>query len=384
MGRSIRTTLGRSARPVLVVVLVAACVWALVGSWGDVTDALPRVGAARFVLSAGAAVVAGVLLAVGWRILLADMGRAAGGDHGRLGAVESVAVFSASQLGKYIPGSVWPVVAQMSLARRHGIARRTIVAAFFVQLLVLLVSAIVVAGATLPWVDPAELRSRWWLAALVPPAVLLLVPAVQRRLLAMAGRVVRRDLGVGLPGHRAVVATVGVSVATYGAFGVHLALVAWPLSPDAAGTVLVQSIGAFALAWSVGFVVVFAPAGLGVRELVLKVTMGSVLAAADATAVAVLSRTSIVIADLALGLFGVAVVWSRRELPAAQHHEDVGAGLALGGLDVGDEPEDQQLGGDQQEHGGAHEAGHAAVVVADDAQHEPAHHEHQADHAGDR
>jgi hypothetical protein len=61
--------------------------------------------------------------------------------------------------------------------------------------------------------------------------------------------------------------------------------------------------------------------------------MGSVLAAADATAVAVLSRTSIVLADLALGLFGIAVVAAGRrresglapDAGSADGHAAVGA-----------------------------------------------------------
>ena len=63
-----------------------------------------------------------------------------------VGLAESVGVYSASQLGKYIPGSVWPVVAQMSLSRRHGITRRSIVAAFVNQLLLLAVTAVVTAA----------------------------------------------------------------------------------------------------------------------------------------------------------------------------------------------------------------------------------------------
>src|SRR6188472_1635614 len=98
--------LRRYARPALVVVLLAACVLALVSSWGDVTEAMPRVGIARFSLSIVAAIAAGIALAYGWRMLVIDIAPA---ELSRpLGHTESVAVFSASQLGKYIPGSVWP------------------------------------------------------------------------------------------------------------------------------------------------------------------------------------------------------------------------------------------------------------------------------------
>jgi len=296
----------RHARPALVVLLVAACAWALVSSWGDITDVLPRVGVVRYVVATIAAIVANLGLAVGWRILLFDSAHER--LHGRIGQVESASVYSASQLGKYLPGSVWPVVAQMSLARKHDVPRRTILAAFVLQMLLLLLTAVLMAAVTLPWVDADQLRTRWWLLLAVPAVGVALVPSVQRRVLHLAGRVLRRDLGIKLPGARAMAGAVVASAVTYVCFGVHLALLAWPLSDAADWKVLLQATGAFALAWAAGFVVVFAPAGLGVRELVLKLTMGSVLLSADATAVAVLSRTSIVIADLVLGLAGIAVV----------------------------------------------------------------------------
>lgn len=382
----------RFARPVLAGLLVAACAWALVSSWDDVTDVLPEVGAARFALSTVAAMGAGVALALGWRVLLLDIAHRDVTDvRDRLGYTESTAVYSASQLGKYVPGSVWPVVAQMSLARRHGIARLSIVAAFVTQMLLLVVTAVVIAAVTLPWVDAEELRTRWWLLVVAPAVCLVLVPRVQRWLVALAGRVLRRQLVVGFPGLRAMAGAVAASAATYVLFGVHVAVLAGPISPDGSVRVLVQSIGAFALAWAAGFVVIIAPAGLGVREVVLKLTMGSVLTSANATALAVLSRTSLVLADLVLGVAGIAFVAAggarrvrRGELAAAEHDEHVGGRLAVRGLDVGDEPEGEDLTGHEEADRGAHEARHAAgVAVAQEAQHEPAHDEHEADHARD-
>lgn len=312
-------------RPLLLVVLVAACVIALAASWDDVVDALPRVGAMRFALSTLAAIVAGVLLALGWRVLLVDIGR----RDVALG--ESVAAYSAAQLGKYVPGSVWPVVVQMALTRRHGIARRAVVSAFVVQLLVLVVAAVTSAALTLPWVDAEQLRTRWWLLLLAPAMCLVLVPRVQQRLLAAARRVLRRDIDVPLPSVRANVLALAASVLVYVAYGVHLAVLAAPLSTHSAVPVLLQSIGGFALAWAAGFVVIFAPAGLGVREVVLTLTMGAVVLREDATALAVLSRVAVVIADLVLGVGGLAVLATlgisarraRRELASAQQHEHV-------------------------------------------------------------
>lgn len=315
----------RLARPVLLVVLVVACTVALVASWDEVVEALPRVGVARFVVSTVPAIVAGVLLAAGWRVLLVDVAR----RDVALG--EAVAAYSAAQLGKYVPGSVWPVVVQMALTRRHGIARRAVVAAFVVQLVLIVVAAVSAAAITLPWGDAQQLRTRWWVIAVAPAMCLVLVPRVQRAVLALAGRLLSRGVDVPMPSVAANLRALLLSMLVCVAYGVHLAVLAGPLSTANSPAVLLQSIGGFALAWAAGLLVIVAPAGLGVRELVLTLTMAAVVPGEHTAALVVLSRVGVVIADLVLGVAGLAVLAAlgvsatrtRRELTAAQEHEHV-------------------------------------------------------------
>lgn len=77
---------------------------------------------------------AGVL---GFRAVLAASSR-------WLPVIDVAEVFFVSQLGKYIPGSVWPIVAVTEMCRKYGIARR---AAAIAGLLALLFS--IVTGALL-------------------------------------------------------------------------------------------------------------------------------------------------------------------------------------------------------------------------------------------
>jgi len=46
------------------------------------------------------------------------------------------------------------------------------------------------------------------------------------------------------------------------------------------GRVMLLAAGGFAFAWSVGFIVVFAPAGAGVRDVLLVAVLGPVLGSA--------------------------------------------------------------------------------------------------------
>src|SRR6202022_583543 len=59
-------------------------------------------------------------------------------------------VFFVSQLGKYVPGAVWPVVMQMEAGRSRGIRRRTMFAANLITLLLSCTVGLLVACVLLP------------------------------------------------------------------------------------------------------------------------------------------------------------------------------------------------------------------------------------------
>src|SRR5205823_6240647 len=98
-----------------------------------------------------------------------------------------------SQLGKYVPGSVWPLLAQVELGREHKVpARRSATVA--VLIIVLSVAAgLLAALLTLPLSgDGLAGRYRWALAA-VPLLLAAVHPRVLNPLLAWGFRLIRRQ-----------------------------------------------------------------------------------------------------------------------------------------------------------------------------------------------
>ncbi len=107
---------------------------------------------------------------------------------------------------------------------------------------------------------------------------------------------------------RAVAAALGWAVVSWVLFGLQVWLLAVRLgAPE--GRTLLLAIGGFAFAWSVGFLVVFAPAGAGFRDVLVIAILGAVLGGGGATAVALVSRILMTIGDFATA--GVAA-WSGR------------------------------------------------------------------------
>jgi glycosyltransferase 2 family protein len=299
--RELRRAALRRLKPVLAVLAVAACVWALVSQWADVSEQLARIGVAPMVVSVLCGITNNWLNAQAWRTSLEGLGSP-------IGRGPATTSFFASQLGKYIPGSVWPVVAQVSLNERHGVPASRSVVAFAVTLFSSLTTALLVSAVTLPFVATDAVRQYWWTWCLVPPLVALLHPRVMKRVFVLASRLTRRDWTGDLPSGATMLRMAAWLTGGWLVLGIHLGVLADRVDTSS-GSVWLASLGAFALAWAAGLLAIIAPAGIGVREAVLVAALAPIMPVASTTAVALLSRVALTAADLICGL-GAAIALS--------------------------------------------------------------------------
>lgn len=289
-------------RRAFVALAVALLTWALVDQRAAVGKALTTLDPWTLVLAV-LAVLAGLgCNMMSWRGAMA----AVGAD---LPLRPAARVFFLSQLGKYVPGSVWPVLAQVELTRDSGVSRLRGAVGAVVAMVVGVITSGTVAVALLVIPDPAVRQQYWWLLLVVPVAAVAVHPTVLAATLRFALRVSRRTGAVPELGGRALVRSVAWSAAMWGLFGLHAWLIVRDLAAPA-GPGMFTVTGAFALAWVVGFVVVIAPAGLGPREAALTLALAGHVTTGQALALAVLSRLVMTVADAAAA--GAAVLAARR------------------------------------------------------------------------
>lgn len=284
----IRNAAQRAFLVVAVVLLIAA----LVAEREAVGDALARLHPGRLLLSAlavGAGLVAQML---SWRALF-DGGAGAGLPTGA-----AARVYFVGQLGKYVPGGVWSIVAQAELGRKHGVTRAQSAAVAIGALAVNGVTAVVVGVAGLAGGSTEALTTYWWALLVLPAGVVALSPPVFNRLVALGLRLARRTTAPPRLTARGLARSAGWAVLMWVLFALHAWLIALDLGARTAGDAATVG-GAFALAWLVGVLVVFAPAGTGPREAVLVVALGSVMEPAEALVLAVVSRVMMIVADAA-------------------------------------------------------------------------------------
>lgn len=280
------------------------------GVQGALTRLSPPAVAASFVL----AVLGTFTNMVSWWVWFADFGA-------RLPLPGAARVFFVGQLGKYIPGSVWSILAQAELGRRYRVPRSVSVTVSILSVAIAVFGGVVFGVVLVPIGIPDFALKYWWVALVVPVYVAVLQPRVVRAVIDVAFRIIPHHAA---PEQGPTYAGLGRAVAwqmvSWLLFGLH----AWLLLVGL-GVPLLRAlpvaVGAFALAYSVGLVAVAVPNGAGVREAVFTVMVGLVTTPTDALAVALVSRVMLALLDFGLA-GGEALAGSRVARQAAHTARD--------------------------------------------------------------
>jgi uncharacterized membrane protein YbhN (UPF0104 family) len=284
------------------VVVLALRLWQL---WRREPVDFGRLDGGIFVLAVLASVVAVTAYGLVWPYLLRRLGTRA--------SAAWVLLFFKSQLGKYVPGSVWQYAGRVGLARSRGVpvqrALVTVVAEVVLSAAAAGVVGLLVFGprtAALAWAGLAALALLALPFRRRPTATLSRLSPVLSR-----WRVDRESLRAGV---RAAPSAGALYFLVWGVYGLAFwltarALFAVPVSE------LPRYVGVFSLGWLVGLVAVFAPGGVGVREAVITALLSGHLGQADAILLAGTSRVVLTAVDLVGGAAALSLPLLRGRRP---------------------------------------------------------------------
>ena len=214
-------------------------------------------------------------------------------------------IYFVSQLGRYLPGAVWGMVALVTLSRDYRIGRKTAVATGLLNLAFSIGAAVVVAALMLPFGALPSVRHLWYVGLLLPAVLVGLHPKVVGTVLDSALRLVGRQPMPQRMSYPGTLRAAGWQTLAWLFLGLH----AWVLLVEFGGAAgprtLAVSVGGFALSYGIGPLFVLTPAGAGVREAGIVLTIGSAVGGTSALAVALVSRMLLVVLD-----FAQAGVWT--------------------------------------------------------------------------
>lgn len=276
----------------------------LVSDWEAVSDALRHARQPLLLLALLAGLASMSSIGLVWRGILHHLGS-------RLTAGDSLHRYFVGQLGKYVPGGIWPVVGRAEMARRSGVGGRVAYLSTVYSLVATYAGALATAAiASLPLTQ--EPAGWWWSPWLLPGlilGVLLLHPRVLTGVIGWVRRFAPSVETIPIPRWIEAIRTVVVHVPAW----VGISVATWLVVSAYGGTTPLPALLVVTpLAWLAGFVVVASPGGLGVREAVFV----AVITPWDpelAAAIALTARLVFVLVDLiGAGLSTVFRIGSQR------------------------------------------------------------------------
>jgi len=292
-------------RLVFVATSLGFMLWVLVWQWRQIRglhwDARPSL----LLLAVVLLVAMFFLDALGWHLVLRALGA-------RANALANIRTWMLSSLGRYMPGAVWGFVGRIAMSTEQGIPATTAVLALYLETLAMCAGAFTVGlpAAILAADFPLQPRMAVLAVALV---LLLLQPRTLALLRYIPGKIGHVFANAKLPSAMRVFALYLYYTGFWAAFGFVFVVFIASLQ-----TVPLQAVlplgGSMGLSFALGFVAVFAPGGLGVRESALYFLMLPYLPPSACLLIAIGSRLWIMAGE-AISLLLALCLWHFRSQP---------------------------------------------------------------------
>jgi glycosyltransferase 2 family protein len=227
-------------------------------------------------------VLRGPVPVYGWWAIMKQLGY-------RLSWRRSTRILYYSAMAGYVPGSVWHAVSRVFLTDREGVPKTITTVSVVLESVFILLGAVVVAALSLfAWPSPPL-----WAAA---AGLVVLVAVIWRPDIAFKvanwglQRIGRKPLDITLaPG--SMIRLLLPFILNWIIFGAMFYAILAALYPNLSPAYLPLVAGIFTASWVVGYLAIFVPQGLGVRELVIVTLLAVVgVPAPVATAAALLAR----------------------------------------------------------------------------------------------
>ncbi|HEU6452402.1 MAG TPA: lysylphosphatidylglycerol synthase transmembrane domain-containing protein [Gemmatimonadaceae bacterium] len=274
----------------VVVVLVFAG-WALHDQWRAVQTALRQAHPRWSLLLLSGLIVfaAYAALVEAWRLVLR-------GWHYNLPIFDAVYIWFVSNLGKYVPGKVWTISVMAVMLQRRGVPPASAAtASLLISLIYTLVGFLVAAatGASALSLPPVVVAAIVFLGA-----ALLLAPHLLPRITTLAGRLLGREIAIPTPSTRTIILTAAISAVAWVLYGIAFRVFTLGLLGSAPGSLALYT-AVYTGSYLIGFVAIFAPGGIGVRETVMTSALtGAGMAIGPALLVGVASRLWITVLEI--------------------------------------------------------------------------------------
>ena len=258
----------------------------MISKWDEVSDAFSQVDAINLVLSLLLGLAA--MTSIGWIWVTMIVARSHNVRHRN-----AMAWYFTGQLGKYVPGGIWPIVGRAELAVRNGIPRLDAYASTGLSLVTTYAAAVVTIG-----IGAAATTGHRLIAVLIAVSLVLAFaafsqPSLRAAIIRVATRVSPSASSLTDPKRLARLTVVHIPAWILMSLSTSVTATAFGAKISIADMLFITT-----TSWLAGFVVVGVPGGIGVREAVFTSLAGGIIGTPMAVSLALMSRVVFIAVDL--------------------------------------------------------------------------------------
>lgn len=221
-----------------------------------------------------------------WWVVLQRMGIKAS-------LTSAICVWIISNTSRYIPGTIWQYIGRVELVKREiGVPRNKTIVSLLVEIFLVLSAGVFVAA-----FSPVKLG--WWLF-LLPVPLLLLHPTIANKIIALIAKISKKEIGRfnAKLSFSDTISSFPWFVLNFLINGAALSFLVVSLGQKVGLVDFFAFAGFYALSWMVGYLAVFAPAGLGVTEVTLSYLLSFNMPLVVASVIALSYRFFLTITEL--------------------------------------------------------------------------------------
>jgi uncharacterized membrane protein YbhN (UPF0104 family) len=218
---------------------------------------------------------------------------------------DALTITSVTQLGKYLPGGIWHIAGKLGIYKARQISLKKATQAIIFENVWLLSSAFVI-GVVLLMMSSKDVLCKLdqhFCDVNVQLLITVILPILWVAGLYIFEKLFFKDSDVSI---KDFVIKFVLMIAIWLSFGVSF----WLIFPKIGTSFLIPITGAFSLSWAIGYVAIFAPGGIGVREYLITIMLASFFSSQEVAIYAIMHRLIWVLEEIFLGagtalIFGV-------------------------------------------------------------------------------
>lgn len=280
------------------VFIISFLIWNISQDWSRITPYISEFSSLPLIISFLFFLTIYPEGAVTWFILLRKMGL-------KILLGGSIKVWIISTTSRYIPGSIWQYVSRVEMSSRVlGLSRSAVTTSLLLEVFIGLTAAALVSLLMLPLVSHLKLSVPVWVF-LLPIFLIFTDERISHKLIVILAKLLKKDFSKSLIYLKIKDKAIVLVFSAFNFFLNGFALFFLIKSVYPGNIDLLQLTGIYSFSWAVGYISVFAPAGIGITEASLAYFLGFMLPPGLNSLIALSYRLLLTLSELFVFLFSL-------------------------------------------------------------------------------